>query len=65
MQYRITVPAGASIGPTGRRNPDNSQMTEVQWQDCRLFIFEVDVQERGEKIAEVAELPRVKRAGGS
>jgi hypothetical protein len=46
----ITVPTGAIICATAVRNPDNPQMIEVQWQDCRLFMFAVDVQERGEKV---------------
>lgn len=46
----ITVPSGAIICATGVRNPDNPQMIEVQWQDCRVFMFAIDVQERGEKI---------------
>jgi hypothetical protein len=46
----ITVPKGAIICATAVRNPDNPQMIEVQWQHCRLFMFAVDVQERGEKI---------------
>ena len=34
----ITVPTGAIICATAVRNPDNPQMIEVQWQDCRLFM---------------------------
>lgn len=60
----ITVPAGAVICTTGKRNPENPKMIAAQWEDCRLFMFEIDVQERGEKITEAAEPPRVKRAGG-
>ena len=48
----ITVPAGAIICATGVRNPENPQMIEAQWQDCRLFLFAIDVQERGEKLWE-------------
>ena len=46
----ITVPTGAIICPTSVRNPDNPQMIEVEWQDCRVFMFAIDVQERGEKM---------------
>jgi hypothetical protein len=46
----ITVPAGAIMCANGERNPDNTQMIEVEWQDYRLFMFAVDVEERAEKI---------------
>jgi hypothetical protein len=46
----IAVPMGAIICATSLRNPDNTQMIEVRWQDRRLFMFAVDVQERGEKV---------------
>ena len=44
----IIVPLGAIIFPTGATNPDNPQMIEVQ-NERRIFMFAVDVQERGEK----------------
>lgn len=50
----VTVPSGAIICPTNARNPDNPHMIEVVWQDARVFMFEVDVQERGEKIVDAA-----------
>ena len=62
----VDVPAGATICATGVRNPDNPQMIEVQWQDCRLFMFAVDVRERGGKIMGTTESPSsVMRAGRS
>jgi hypothetical protein len=52
----VTVPAGAIICVTGAQNPDDPRMIELQWQDCRLFMFAVDVQKRGEKIMRAAQL---------
>ena len=46
----ITVPMGAIICPTSVRNPYNPQMIEILWQNCRVFMFAIDVQERGEKV---------------
>jgi hypothetical protein len=37
------------------RAANDPRMIELQWQDCRLFMFAVDVQERGEKIMAAAE----------
>ena len=51
----ITVPTGAIICATGVRKPDNPQMIEVQWQECRVFMFAIDVQERGEKLMDAGE----------
>ena len=48
----VTVPAGAIICATGAQNPDDPRMIELQWQDCRLFMFAVDVQERGKRLWE-------------
>ena len=51
----ITVPTGAVICTAGAQNPTNPQMIEVQWRGCCLFMFAVDVRERGEKIMNAGE----------
>jgi hypothetical protein len=56
----ITVPTGAVVCATGVRDPKNPKMIEVEWQDCPLFMFEIDLQERGET---VTGLLRAKSAG--
>lgn len=46
----VDVPMGAVIRATGVQRLGDHRMIEVEWQDCRLFMFVVDVQERGERI---------------
>jgi hypothetical protein len=46
------VPKGAVICATGLRHPKVPKMIEVEWQGCRLFMFEIDLRERGEQMTE-------------
>lgn len=46
----VTVPKTAVCYVTGLQKPDDPRMIEVAWQDRRVFMFEVDLQNRGERI---------------
>jgi hypothetical protein len=65
-EYDEAAPSAGELRPedqsaswqAGAQNPTNPQMIEVQWQDCRLFMFAVDVQERGEKVMGATSIER-------
>jgi len=59
----VSVPADTIIYVTDLRNPRDPRMIEVEWQGGALFMFEIDIQDRGERITETAELSRVHCAG--